>query len=102
MRIDSCQINEPELEKLPKKRQVGLQMMDKFREACLWPLKVGERHHRRGRRGSTIEEHRKLVDEVANRGLAGLLPTINLRGKEVRWDLQLVAEIAHLLRFGFE
>ena len=75
--------------------------MDKFREACLWPLEVGKRHHRRGRRGIAIKKHRELVDEVANGGLAGLLPTVNLRGKEVSWDLQLVAEIAHLFRFGF-
>src|SRR6266567_3314457 len=102
MRIDSCQIKELEFGKLPKQREVALQMMDKFGEACLSPLKVGKCHHRQGRRGIAIEKHRELVDEVANCGLAGLLPTINLRGKEVRWDLQLVAEIAHLLRFGFK
>src|SRR5215467_3596914 len=101
MRIESRQVDESELGELPKQRKVGLQMMDKFGEACLRSLDVGERHHRRGRRGSVLEKHRELVDEVAHRGLAGLLPTINLRGKEVRWDLQLVAEITHLFRFGF-
>src|SRR5690348_11594595 len=77
-------------------------MVHKLREACLWPLEVCKRHHRRGRRGIATKKHWELVDEVANRRLAGLLPTINLRGKEVSWDLQLVAEIAHLFRLGFE
>jgi hypothetical protein len=66
------------------------------------PLDVGERHHRRERGRITREEHRELVHEVANCGLAGLLPVVNLRGKEVSWDLQLVVEIAHLLRLGFK
>src|SRR6266404_470503 len=73
-------------------------MVDKFGEACLGPLEVGKRHYRRGRRDTAIKKHRKPVDEVANGGLAGFLPIVDLRGKEVRWHLQLVAEIAHLFR----
>src|SRR5690348_15803475 len=100
MRIESRQIDESELGELPKQREVRLQMVHKLREACLWPLEVCKRHHRQGRRGIATKKHRELVDEVANRGLAGLLSTINLRGKEVSWYLQLVAEIAHLFMFG--
>ena len=76
--------------------------MDKFGEACLWPLEVGKRHHRRGERRVTAEKHRKLVDEVANSGLGRLLSVINLHGKKVNRDLQMIAEIAHLFRFGFK
>src|SRR5215831_1593922 len=77
-------------------------MMDKFREGCLRSVEVGERHHRGGRRGRAIEEHRELVDEVANGGLASLRPVVNLRRKEMSRDLQLAAEITHLFRFGFK
>jgi hypothetical protein len=34
--------------------------------------------------------------------LGGLLSVVNLGGKEVNRDLQLIAEIAHLLRFSFK
>src|SRR6266853_6332436 len=76
-------------------------MVDKFGEVCLCPLEVGKRHHRQGRRSVTTKEHRELVDEVAERGLGGFLSVVNLRGKKVNRDLQLIAEIAHLFRFGF-
>jgi len=77
-------------------------MVDKFGEACLWPLEVGKLHHRQGRRNVATAEHRELVDEVANGGLGGLLSVIDFGGKEVNGDLQLVAEIAHLFRFSFK
>src|SRR6266702_1860953 len=77
-------------------------MVDKFGAACLWPLDVGELHRRGGRRGTAIETHRELLEKVSNVGLAGLLPIVNLRRKEVRCNLQLVAEIAHFFRFGFK
>ncbi|PYT52424.1 MAG: hypothetical protein DMG43_11780 [Acidobacteria bacterium] len=37
----------------------------------------------------------KLIHEIASGGLGGLLSVVNLRGKEVNGDLQLVAEMAH-------
>ena len=77
-------------------------MVDKFGEACLCPLKVGKRHHRRGERSITTEEHRELVDEAANGGLGALLSVIDFGGKEVNADLQLIAEITHLFQFGFK
>lgn len=56
MTIDSRQIDQSELGKLPKQRQVNFKMMDKFREAYLGSLQVGERHHRRGRRRATADK----------------------------------------------
>ena len=90
MRIDSRQIEKSELRKLPKQREVGFEMVHKFREVCLLPLEVGERHHRR--RSVTRNEHRKLIDEVANGGLRSSLSVVDLRGQEVIRDLQLIAE----------
>lgn len=100
--IDSRQIDKPELRKLPKQGQVNFQMVDKFREACLGPLQVGERHHRRERRRVFAEKHRELVDEVSNGGLRGLLAVVNLGGREVSRDLQLIAEIGEFFWFDFK
>src|SRR5260370_31856960 len=77
-------------------------MVHKFREACFRPLEVGKRHHRRGRRGITAEKHRKLIDEVANGGLRSPLSVIDLRGKEMIRDFQLIAEEADFFRLGFK
>ena len=44
--IGSRQIEEPELEKLPKKWKGFLEMIYKSREGCLCTLNVGKRHHR--------------------------------------------------------
>jgi len=77
-------------------------MADKFGEACLHPLEVGKRHHRQGRRSVSTEEHRELVDEVANGRLGGSLSVVDLRGKKVNRDLQLIAEIAHLFWLAFK
>src|SRR5919108_952093 len=77
-------------------------MADKFREAYLGSLQVGERHHRRGRKSVIREEHWEPVDEVPNGGLRGLWAVVNLVGKEVGRDFQSIAEITHLFCFGFE
>ena len=99
--IESRQKEEMELGKLSKQRQVRFEMVHKFRETCLGPLQVGEHHHRRGR--SMIgEEHREFIHEVPKRGLRGLLAVVNLGGKEVSRDLQLIAEMAEFFWFGFE
>src|SRR6266851_4836978 len=100
MRIDSRQIEKSELGELPKQRQVSLEMVHKFREACLCPLEIGERHCRR--RSITAEKHRKLIDEVTNSGLRGSLSVVDLRRKEVNRDLQLVTEEADLFRLRFQ
>src|SRR5271155_515745 len=75
-------------------------MMHKFREAGLPSLEVGERDH--GRRSVTGEKHWRLVDEVANGGLGSSLPVIDLRGKEVNRDFQLIAEKTDFFRLGFQ
>src|SRR5438445_12576692 len=77
-------------------------MVDKLGEARLRRLEVGKRHHTRGERSITTEEHRELVDEVANGGLGGPLSVIDFGGKKVNRDLQFVAEIAHLFWLGFK
>src|SRR6266481_5528809 len=77
-------------------------MMDKFGEACLQSLEIGKRHHRQGRRSVASDKHWELVNEVAHGGLGSFLPVVNLRGKQVNRDLQLVTEIAHLFRFSFK
>src|SRR5260370_35686005 len=100
MRIDSRQIEKSKLGELPKQRQVNLEMVHKFREACLCSLEVGECHRRR--RSVTAEKHRKLIDEVANSGLGGSLSVVGLRRKEVIRNLQLVTEEGDLFRLRFQ
>jgi len=47
-------------------------------------------------------KYRQPVNKVANRGLGGFsVPVVNLRGKKVRRDLQVI-EIPHLFWFGFK
>ena len=46
-------------------------------------------------------KYRQPVNKVANRGLGGFLSVVNLRGKKVRRDLQVI-EIPHLFWFGFK
>src|ERR1017187_3477389 len=77
-------------------------MVHKFREVSLWSLEIGERHHRRGRRGVIAEKHWKLIDEVANGGLGGSLSVIDLRWKEVIRDFQSIAEEADFFGLGFQ
>jgi hypothetical protein len=100
--IHSRKIDKPKLAKLPKQREVRFEMVDKFREPYLGPLQIGERHHRRERRRVTAEKHWEPIDEIPNGGLRGLLAAVNLGGKEVSGDFQLIAEIAQLFRSGFE
>src|SRR6267154_2615374 len=75
-------------------------MAHKSREVYLWSLEVGKRHHRR--RSVIAEKHRKLIDEVAKGGLGSFLSVVDLRGKELIRDLQLIAEKARLFRLGFK
>src|SRR5271157_4692464 len=100
MGVESRQIEKSEFRELPEKREVHSEMAHKFRKACLLPLEVGKRHH--SRRSVITEKHREFIDEVANGGLGSFLAVIDLRGKEVIWDFQLIAEIADFFRLGFE
>src|SRR5882762_9463064 len=100
MGIEPRQIDEFEFRKLPEKWEVHFQMAHKFREVHLLPLEIGKRHH--SRRSISTEKHREFIDEVANGGLGSFPAVIDLRGKEVVWDFQLVAEVAEFFRFGFQ
>lgn len=98
--IDSRQIKKSERGELSKQGEVRFEMVHEFSEACLWPWEVGKRHRRR--RSIASEKHRKLIDEVANGGLGSSLSVIDLRGKEVVRDFQLIAEKADFFRLGFK
>src|SRR5260370_9250201 len=75
-------------------------MVHEFSKICFGPVEVGKRHHRR--RGITSNKHRKLVDEVADGRLGSSLSVIDLRGKKVIRDLQLIAEKADFFGLGFK
>src|SRR6266478_2531302 len=75
-------------------------MVHEFSKICFGPVEVGKRHHRR--RGVTSNKHRKLVDEVADGRLGSPLSVIDLRGKKVIRDLQLIAEKADFFGLGFK
>src|SRR4029077_3161333 len=100
VRIGSRHIQNSELGELPKQREVGCEMVYKFREAGFWPLKVRECHHRR--RSDGIEKHRELVGEVAKRRLGGFLSVIDLRRQKVTRNFQLVTEKTDFFRLGFQ
>src|SRR5216684_2913930 len=100
MGIESRQVEKSEFRKLPEKREVHFEMAHKFREVHLLPLEVGKRHH--SRRIVSTKKHGEFIDEVANGRLGSFLAVIDLRGKEVIGDFQLLAEIADFFRFGFD
>src|ERR1700726_4635055 len=75
-------------------------MVDKIREAYLRSLEVGKRHHSRG--SVIAEKHWISIDEVADGGLGSSLSVIDLGRKDMLWNVQLVAEKAHFIRFGFQ
>jgi hypothetical protein len=60
--------------------------MNEGREARFTPLNEGEGHNS-GRGLRLLKEHRKAVDEVANRGLDGPATEIGFRREVPRFDV---------------
>src|SRR5271155_1082391 len=75
-------------------------MAHKSRAVHPVPLEVGEHHH--SQRSVRSEEHWEFIHEVTNGRLGSLLAVVDLRGKEVIRDLQLIAEESDFFRLGLK
>src|SRR6185437_9671892 len=83
-RVLARNVEETELGKLLKQRDVVFDVMNEFGERRFAFLNVGERHHR----GGVGKEHRELIHEVADGGFRARLAEIQFRGKEMRLDVE--------------
>src|SRR5258708_389523 len=71
-------------------------------EAGLAGIHIRKGDHWRGRGGSQVEEKRKFIDEVTQRGLTARTALIGLGRQDLFGNAQRVAEEGDLLWFGFK
>src|SRR5260370_16332360 len=68
---------------------------------CAW-VHVREGSHRGGRTSGAVEEQRKLIDEIAQRGFGRRYALVRLSRERLFRNAKFVGEKVHLIVFGFE